>query len=31
MFTRRLDQNGLLKEIEPGHDAPPVAEGPRDL
>lgn len=31
MFTRRLDPNGLLKEIEPGHDAPPVAEGPRDL
>jgi hypothetical protein len=31
MFTRRLDLNGLLKEIEPGHDAPQVAEGPRDL
>lgn len=31
MFTRRLDLNGLLKEIEPGNDAPQVAEGPRDL
>ena len=31
MFTKRLDLNALLKEIEPGNTAPPVAEGPRDL
>jgi catechol 2,3-dioxygenase len=31
MFTRRLDLTGLLKEVEPGNDAPQVAEGPRDL
>ncbi|HVK17848.1 MAG TPA: VOC family protein [Fimbriiglobus sp.] len=31
MFTRRLDLNGLLKEVEPGASAPKVEEGPRDL
>lgn len=31
MFTRRLDLNGLLKEIESAHDAPQVEEGTRDL
>jgi catechol 2,3-dioxygenase len=31
MFTRRLDLNGLLKEIEQTQDAPTVEEGPRDL
>ena len=30
MFTRRLDLNGLLKEVEPGASAPKVEEGPRD-
>ena len=31
MFTRRLDLNGLLKEIESLNDAPRIEEGPRDL
>jgi catechol 2,3-dioxygenase len=31
MFTRRLDLNGLLEEIEAVQDAPKVEEGPRDL
>ena len=31
MFTRRLDLNGLLKEIQPANEAPHVDEGPRDL
>ena len=31
MFTRRLDLNGLLKEIEPEYDPLHVEEGPRDL
>lgn len=31
MFTRRLDLNGMLKEIESEKDAPKVEEGPRDL
>ena len=31
MFTRRLDLNGLLKEIEAENDAPNVREGPQDL
>ena len=31
MVTRWLDLNGLLKEIEPGNEAPHVDEGPRDL
>jgi catechol 2,3-dioxygenase len=31
MFTRRLDLNELLKEIEAEADAPKVGEGPRDL
>jgi catechol 2,3-dioxygenase len=30
MFTRRLDLNGLLKEIEAESHAPQVDEGPRD-
>lgn len=30
MFTRRLDLNGLLGEIEPEQDVPAVGEGPRD-
>ena len=31
MFTRRLDLNGLLREVEAVADAPKVDEGPRDL
>ena len=31
MFTRRLDLNGLLKEVEAVPDAPKVDEGPKDL
>ena len=31
MFTRRLDLNGLLNEVEAGEDAPKVGEGPQDL
>ena len=31
MFTRRLDLNSLLKEIEAAANAPKVEEGPRDL
>jgi catechol 2,3-dioxygenase len=31
MFTRRLDLNGLLNEVEPEASAPNVEEGPRDL
>ena len=31
MFTRRLDLNGLLNEIEAVEDAPKVGEGPKDL
>ena len=31
MFTRRLDLNGLLKEVEAAKDAPKVGEGPQDL
>jgi catechol 2,3-dioxygenase len=31
MFSRRLDLNGLLKEVESRADAPKVEEGPRDL
>ena len=31
MFTRRLDLDGLLKEVEAATDAPKVDEGPRDL
>ena len=31
MFTRRLDLDGLLREVEAGADAPKVDEGPRDL
>ena len=31
MVTRRLDLNGLLKEVEPEASAPNVDEGPRDL
>lgn len=31
MFSKRFDVNELLKEIESENDAPPVAEGPRDL
>ncbi len=31
MFTRRLDLNGLLKEIEAAPHAPKVEVGPRDL
>ena len=31
MFTRRLDLDGLLNEIEAVTDAPQVNEGPRDL
>lgn len=30
MFTRRLDLNGLLKEVEAVPDAPKVGEGPKD-
>ena len=31
MFTRRLDLDGLLSEVEADADAPEVGEGPRDL
>ena len=31
MVTRRLDMNGLLKEIESGSSAPKVDAGPQDL
>jgi len=31
MFTRRLDLNGLFKEVEPRASAPKVDEGPKDL
>jgi len=31
MFTRRLDLNGLLKEVETLKEVPKVDEGPRDL
>ena len=31
MFTRRLDLNGLLREVEQAQDAPAVGEGPQDL
>ncbi len=31
MFSRRLDLNGLLKEVEDERNAPKVEEGPRDL
>ncbi|MFO0799429.1 MAG: VOC family protein [Gemmataceae bacterium] len=31
MFTRRLDLNGLLNEVEADENAPAVGEGPRDL
>jgi len=31
MFTRRLDLNKLLREVEQTRDAPAVEEGPRDL
>jgi catechol 2,3-dioxygenase len=31
MFTRRLDLNNLLREVEAARDAPKVEEGPRDL
>ena len=31
MFTRRLDLNGLLREIETPRAAPAVGEGPKDL
>jgi catechol 2,3-dioxygenase len=31
MFTRRLDLDGLLKEVEDETNAPQVEEGPRDL
>src|SRR4051812_29003807 len=31
MFTRRLDLNGLLKEVEANADAPKIESGPRDL
>ena len=31
MFTRRLDLNSLLKEVETVTNAPKVEEGPRDL
>lgn len=31
MFTRRLDLNGLLKEVEAESNAPKVDAGPRDL
>jgi catechol 2,3-dioxygenase len=31
MFTRRLDLNGLLKEVEDVKDVPKVGEGPQDL
>ncbi len=31
MFTRRLDLNGLLNEVEVVKDVPKVGEGPQDL
>ena len=31
MFTRRLDLNGLLREIETPQTTPAVGEGPKDL
>ena len=31
MFTRRLDLNGLLKEVETPNNTPVVGEEPRDL
>jgi catechol 2,3-dioxygenase len=31
MVTRRLDLDGLLREVEPVKAAPAVKEGPRDL
>jgi catechol 2,3-dioxygenase len=31
MFTRRLDLNGLLNEVEDVEDVPAVGEGPQDL
>jgi catechol 2,3-dioxygenase len=31
MFTRRLDLNGLLREIEITQTTPAVGEGPKDL
>ncbi len=31
MFTKRLDLNELLKEVEAVPDAPKVEEGPKDL
>ena len=31
MFTRRLDLNGLLREIEAPPTAPAAGEGPKDL
>jgi hypothetical protein len=31
MFTRRLDLNSLLKEIESGEPVAKVGEGPRHL
>jgi catechol 2,3-dioxygenase len=31
MFTRRLDLNGLLKEVEANANAPKVDSGPQDL
>src|SRR5215211_5239639 len=31
MFTRRLDLNGLLREVESEATVPKVEEGPRDL
>src|SRR5690242_8155205 len=31
MFTRRLDLDGLLREVESGANAPEVEEGPQDL
>ena len=31
MFTRRLDLNGLLREVESASNAPRVEDGPKDL
>jgi hypothetical protein len=31
MFTRRLDLDGLLNEVDAGTSLPEVEEGPRDL
>jgi hypothetical protein len=31
MFTRRLDLNGLLNQVEAEENAPTVGEGPQDL